>query len=169
MPYVSVLTPEWQVSATGLTLLDGEFIVRIPVAVDEETKAVLSVFVCLSPEPGFAPDGYELVFNLVESGGDDDDRYFSDGRETRRLISDPVQRAMILRVICEAVSMVLSKAQPRRITMMTMQPNLPDKALTKYDCLAMVMTSKGYIGGRCDPYQGLRIWIFENGKALECP
>lgn len=161
MAFVCSITPESQVEAARFAG-NGETLVQIPVGYDGQTGVTFSVLVALSPLPGHFPEGFELTFCVVEADPDDDyitERW--DGSETRRAISDPDHRSLVLAAILAGVRTLVEEVRPPLVTMTTYRDNLPDRALTKYHTIASILEEFGYRVGRTDPYHGRHIWMMD--------
>lgn len=148
-----------------LNILRGneEFIVRIPVGFDDDTGAVYSAFVAFSPLAGHADiPGYECVFSVIEASHDQEHvRNCWDGLETQPLIPKPEDRTMVLNAICMAISVLIDEANAGIVSMTTHSPDLPKKALRKFNRICTVFSDKGYEAGKSDSYHGRHIWMMQ--------
>lgn len=71
-------------------------------------------------------------------------------------------RAKVLGLLLRAIDDILNSTRARKITMESFYPNLPDKAMKKYDKIASVMHRNGYETG--DDFvgtNGKRYWLFK--------
>ncbi|MBB2678694.1 UNVERIFIED_ORG: hypothetical protein GGI61_002254 [Rhizobium esperanzae] len=161
MAFVCTLHPDHPVTLTQLKSEagQGETIVRIPIGVDDENETVFSVFVCLATVVGFGELRHELVFHVVAAHLDGED-FFSDGAETRYIISDSGDRRRVLEAIGLATEMLIDEVAPLEVIMTTHEPNLPPKALQKYGFIGSILIRQGYIPAHPDPYHGRHIWMF---------
>ncbi|WP_146173366.1 hypothetical protein [Sphingomonas faeni] len=140
-----------------------EFLARVPVGFDDDTGAVYSVFAALSPLIGYADvPGYECVFSIIEASHDEAHmRDCWDGLETEPLIPDSEHRGHILNLICMVVGRLVDAAQPGIVSMTTHSPNLPEKALLKFNQICTVFHEKGYTVWLSDSYHGRYVWMME--------
>ncbi|MGV2130041.1 hypothetical protein ACQZ4Q_12570 [Agrobacterium vitis] len=142
----------------------GEYILQVPVGFDDETKAVISAFVCFATVAGYGDQRYELAFCVVIADADEDD-YRKDGLQTSAVLRDKKDRQRVLAVILHAVMRLIEEVNPPALFMTTYELNLPEKALVKYDKIAGVFGSMGYKAGRGDPMHGQHIWMMENNNS----
>lgn len=161
MAFVSTLTEEWEVVETTLRIEtnDGEFMTRIPVGYDDVDSRIFSAFVCLATEPGYGDLRYELSFSVVDVIDGEDPEFRMDGLETKPRIPRPEDRAKILNALCHATKRLIDEVDPTEVVMSTREAYLPPKALVKYDRIAAVFKTRGYIAGRSDPHNGRHIWM----------
>lgn len=145
---------------------EGEFIRRAPIGFDVDTGATYSVFVAFALIPGQADiPGYELIFHLIESQFNEEHiRPIWDGLESKAIFPNPADRRAILAIICMLVRDLIDAAGPGVVSMTTHSPNLPSKALEKYEQIAMVFVVKGYKAGQADPWNGQRIWMMQKAE-----
>lgn len=133
--------------------------VRIEVGYDDQTGAVFSSFTCLATVPGYGDLRHEFVFNIVRATHAESD-YFMDGSETRSTIVDPVHRAYIMNTVCSATNALLDEVRPQEVEMMTYTPNLPERALLKYNRIRRVLDENGYPLETVVNVHGRYIWVF---------
>lgn len=131
----------------------------VPIGRDPERSVFFSVQVSLM-DIG-PPDGslsrMELMFDIVMEGDEAPD-YIDDGRRTKFLTAD--QRRIVLVVICEVANRLLCHRAPDQVLMSTVDGTLPRKALVKYDAVSSAVVEAGYVGGRCDAFEGQQLWMF---------
>lgn len=153
-------------------LLDGElafqfseigsdFVVQIPIGFDQDDERVFSLFVALSPPVGAIEGEFELIFCLIdtdERSGEEIGRIW-DGLHTRRVVAEPEHRTLILDAAFVAIVFLIEQISPSIVHMVTHTPDLPEKALLKFNRIATLFSQNGYRSGQCDRYHGQRIWI----------
>ena len=150
---------ESEIEAAFLSNPD-ESIARICIGHDDETGNVYSVFVALVKSTT-VPGRSEIFFNVIEACAHDDeaeDDWLSDGSQTLRFLKGD-HRKVVLSCICMAVQRLVDRSRPEVVYMMTVTPNLPEKALRKYDIICSAMRDVGYETGRDSPYHGSAIWL----------
>lgn len=140
---------------------NDEFIARVPVGYEDATGAVYSAFVAFSPLIGYADiPGYECIYSVIEASHDQSHtRDCWDGTETLPLIPDRDDRTIVLNVICLAIDRLIDEANAPIVSMTTHTPNLPSKALRKFNRICTVFREKGYHAGKADSYHGRHIWM----------
>lgn len=135
----------------------GEYVAIAPIGFDDDKGTTYSILVALSPLPG--SDTVELIFAVNEAdpeGGEPHSWY--DGLATRPIIGDRAIRAVVMRLICGCISDLIDIAMPESLSMMTHTPDLPSKALRKYDEIVNVVVSKGYEPGPIEKWHGRLTW-----------
>jgi len=152
-----------QVEMNGLDSLD-ERIARIAIGYDDASGAVYSAVTALCVVPWEPASHMELQFGIVECVNEDEE-WHNDGLQTKRFLSGK-DREFAFGLLCIATKNLVEKVMPDHITMMTVTPNLPNKALAKYDKLCHVVRALGYEGGRGDPYSGTNIWMLKKACIL---
>lgn len=138
-----------------------ELIHRVPLLRIEEAGTEVSVIVHFLTNPPFdaPPKCMELMFSVLVDDGEKL-THLDDGRETKPFL-DFRNRDIALRVICLETIRMLGVLEPDAVTMATMTPNLPEKALRKYDAISAAVGAAGYRGGRGDSFGGDQIWMFQ--------
>ena len=148
-----------------LTILqgDGEYLIRAPIGYDGDDDKVYSLFVALSPLPGYADiPGYELCFSIIEAKSDQSFlRDFWDGLETKRILSDARQRGLVSNLLMVAIQRLVDEAAPGLVHMTTHTPDLPRGALQKFYRIAAMFERLGYESGRADSWHGRYIWMMQ--------
>lgn len=142
---------------------ENEYIVRIPIGFDDDTNAVYSAFVAFSPLTGYADvPGYECIFSITEASIDEGHLHdFTDGMDTRSIITDPTHRKMIRSLICMAIERLIDESDPGIVSMVTHSADLPVKALSKFSQICSVFRRRGFNAGKADPYHGRHVWMME--------
>ncbi len=139
---------------------NGEHIHRCAIGFCDETDSVFSVVVALSPQPGSGDLGhYEIVFHVLEHLSDGEFIDYTDGLQTRFL--DGHAREIVMNIICTCTAGLIDAVKPTVVSMVTREPDLPEKALLKYHRIALVFSKYDYRSGRGDPWHGLQIWMME--------
>lgn len=140
---------------------ESEYIVRALCGRDDSTAYLYNLFVALSPLPGYGDiPGLELVFSVIEISEDQThSREIWDGLEVRKKIGEAEHRAEIMSALEAAIQHLIDLAQPKLVHMCTRTPNLPQKALAKFNRICTVFRSNGYKAGKGDPYHGRHIWM----------
>jgi hypothetical protein len=135
-------------------------IARVCLGYDPESGRIYSASVALVIVPGQPDDHRELVFDVVDAHPEDDRdiEFLNDGLQTKSFLAGE-DRLYALRIICLAACHLIDSLRPNVISMMTVERDLPDKALRKYHVLADAISSLGYQAGEADPYYGTRIWL----------
>ncbi|HRK42251.1 MAG TPA: hypothetical protein PLH11_04345 [Gemmobacter sp.] len=139
----------------------SELIHRIPFGQDEVSRREVSILVHLMTNPPFeGPVSYlELLFSvLVEENGEF--THIDDGLRTKELL-DAGNRQLALRVICMETNSMVKHRNPDVLTMSTLTPGLPEKALHKYEVVSRAICAAGYRGGRGNSFKEDQIWMFE--------
>jgi hypothetical protein len=156
--FVCTLEHETQVTALHG---NGEFIYRAAIGYDTNTDYVYSVLVIFAPLPGYGDGtGYELVFRVVESSVDGSHIHdYHDGLETRRVISDPLDRASICDLVQHVIVTHIDEFKPPAVEMVTHTENLPASALRKFHQIAAEFGKRGYHAGPADPWHGRWVWM----------
>lgn len=140
----------------------NEGVVTVQVGYDDVTDDTYSLLVALSPPAGAASGEFELVFSVIQYDHEEECSYqLSDGLETRYHIPSKEHRAACLWAVCESVRALIDQHSPQIVSMMTMKPDLPEKALRKYYAVANVFSEAGFTVGQPDSYHGRRIWLME--------
>jgi hypothetical protein len=138
---------------------DLEILATVPIGHDPEKGHLYSAHVSLIRlEPFEGANKSELLFDIVEAN-DDRNEFMDNGLDTKRFLAGS-DRAVVLEVICEMTSCIVSQRQPDAIVMTTSQSNLPNKALVKYSRLSEAIRTSGYDGGEGNSFEGRRIWMF---------
>jgi hypothetical protein len=72
-------------------------------------------------------------------------------------------RLQVLLLIVACVERLVRATRPRKITMQSFYPNLPDKALTKCESICEAICTDGYEFTKFFPYgtKGVHYWLFE--------
>lgn len=142
---------------------NGEFLARAPFGYDPIDATVWSVFVALSPLPGYADvPGYELVFNILCAATDGSTvREFWDGRDTKIAFDERPIREQVRHLICRCVELLIDEASPNLVSMTTHSDGLPIEALTKFSEICAVFYGKGFRAGKSDVWHGRHIWMME--------
>ncbi len=136
-----------------------EILAIVPIGHDLDIGAQYSIHVALIRiEPFEGLYRAELMFSLVEAIGEEMP-FIDDGMETKGFLSGD-DRRLVLEVCCEVAAGLVAHRQPDEIVMTTLQTNLPDKALVKYEKLSGAIQSSGYDGGGGNTFNGQRIWMF---------
>ena len=127
---------------------------------DVDAGFIYKVLVAVIDRQGF-PGHAELMFSviLVDLNADTEED-ISDGLATRNFLTGD-DRRYCLSLICGLVEHLVRDATSPVLVMNTVTPNLPTKALQKYEEVAAAITRAGYRGGQVDPYHGSRQWLFE--------
>lgn len=135
-----------------------ERIARIAIGWDDETMVVYSAVVTLCRIPWEPEDHYELQFDIVEATATET-IWHNDGLHTQRFLKEDA-RLLAIDCLCAATRALATKYKPSAITMVTVTPYLPKKALAKYTHLCNALRDCGYEGGRGNSYNGSEIWMF---------
>lgn len=123
-----------------------------------------SSLVYLAPLPGSGIN-VELGFCIVEYDAEADFEYvYSNGRDTKRKIEDVDDRRMCAAIIGSSVGLLLDNVSPSYVFMQTCSPDLPAKAMRKYEIVLEVFTQKGYSVEEQDPYHGRLSWWMERTR-----
>lgn len=136
-----------------------EQIARLCIGHDDETGAIYSVFVALNARPGSLVDR-EISFDVVEAYPGDDENWCNDGLQTKRFLVGE-HRKTALSCICSLVQALAMRSDAGVFYMMTVTPDLPQKALKKYEEICKAMRAVGFKAGRDSPFRGTQIWIME--------
>ncbi len=136
-----------------------EILATVPIGHDPESGYLYSAHVSLNRlEPFEGPNKSELMFDIVETRGEDI-QFIDNGLETKRFLTGP-DRAAVLEVICVVTANIVSQRQPDTIVMTTSQSDLPNKALNKYEYISNAIRSVGYEGGEGNSFHGQHLWMF---------
>ena len=143
---------------------EHELIARVCLGCDDETGAIYSVFVALTVD--FTnPKGREISFDVIESLPDEEDNWCSDGLQTKRFLTGEHRKAA-LSCICSVVqTMVEQDDDIESLYMMTVETDLPPKALAKYDAISQAVGAMGFKAGRDSPFHGTHIWLMARNRA----
>jgi len=143
---------------------EDEGLVHVRIGFDDETDATYGVVVSLKMVAGQPDNHKEITFDVVEYiPAGDETNVCNDGQQTKRfLVGD--HRKDALSCICSSVVELVKHHNPDVISMMTCMPDLPRKALTKYEDVCMALRAVGYRGGRADPYLGTEIWMLTKAE-----
>jgi hypothetical protein len=137
-------------------------IVRVGIGFDDETEVTYSAVVAFSPIPGYGDGCYELTFALVESSGPDTDICWNyDGLATKGKIPAPADRKLVLAAVLIAVQALIDDVNPAVVEMVTHTPDLPQKALGKFNRIAALFGDRGYMAGKADEWHGRHIWMMK--------
>lgn len=149
--------------AFQFTAVGSDFVIQMPIGFNSAEERVFSLFVALSPPAGAVVGEFELVFCLIdtdEKTGEELGRIW-DGLHARRILTEHTHRALVLSAILATVHFLIDQISPVRVHMITHSPDLPDKALRKFNRIATLFGQNGYRSGQCDRYHGQRLWIME--------
>lgn len=136
-----------------------EILATVPIGHDPENGHLYSAHVGLIRlEPFEGPNKSEVMFDIIETS-DDGSPFIDNGFETQGFLVG-TDRTAVLEVICGVTANIVSQRQPDAIVMTTSQPNLPEKALIKYEYVSEAIRSAGYEGGEGNSFTGQRIWMF---------
>lgn len=139
---------------------EGLFTGRVQIGWDQEEHAVYSAVVVLAPAiPGRLGE-FELFFDVVKAFGKAEVEEFRDGRSTKSFLQGR-DRSDVLCVICDLARELISLAKPETLHYMTLDTDLPPKALVKYEILCKAIREIGYRGAQVDAYLGTNMWQFE--------
>lgn len=154
--------------------LDGPFNVDAEVFMSEDDGVIVVdlgdcpdngltyfLYCTLQPKPFGVPALMEFSFWIADY--DPHTQHFDkiwDGAATKHLLTGR-NRAFVLFLICSALRRLTEQYMPETICMIAMQPNLPDKALSKYHMLGEVLKSLGYEFWRLSPYADHEAWMAE--------
>ncbi|HRK24900.1 MAG TPA: hypothetical protein PLQ11_08095 [Beijerinckiaceae bacterium] len=140
---------------------NGEFIVRVPFAFDDETGDVYSIVGDFAVFPGGGELEFEFGFKVIRASPEFEqiDEIFWDGQATMPFLSDRGHRAMVLGELFEILRFLIVKIRPQRLVMMTHTANLPKRALVKFQKLVAVMREEGLDARKTDSWNGRHIWI----------
>jgi hypothetical protein len=137
-----------------------EAILRVAVGRDDAAQTQYSAQVSLITLEPFYGDmlNMELQFDIVAShpGGT---MYIGDGSVTKAFLVGK-DRSDALEVICSSAHFLLQHRNPDAVSFSTLQPNLPKKALRKYEAVSRAVRAAGYVGGHADGFEGHTIWMF---------
>ena len=141
---------------------ESSHIATIQTGYNDETSEVYSVMVVLQPAIGKPPEHQELQFYFVVANEDVSDscEEISDGRQTKAIIS-PSERGKVLHVVCSLAQYVVDVVKPDELHYITVDADMPPKALVKYRLLCQAICEVGYRGGEVDPYLGTHMWILK--------
>jgi hypothetical protein len=132
-------------------------IVTTAVGFDPDVGTSYTLSVSLELMAIFA--GFELSFWLSaehEAGGQED--YW---RGTTTKFISGLYRSLIVDVLCLSVGALIRTVLPDRVTMMAIDPYLPDKAIGKYLRINDIFISEGYSVAETPEKYGIRAWIME--------
>ena len=132
-------------------------IVTTAVGFDPDVGTAYTLSVSLEFMAIFA--GFELSFWLsaeYEAGGQED---YWRGTATK-FIPEPY-RSLIVDVLCLSIRALIRTVLPPRVTMMAIDPHLPDKAISKYLRINDIFISEGYSVAETPEKYGIRAWIME--------
>jgi hypothetical protein len=128
--------------------------------IGHDRHAIYGLFVALAPLPGCPRNEMELVFHVTRDTGGDV-KAFYDGAATQAFIPASSDRDKILMLLLEMVRASINVIQPKKVILNTHSPELPEKALRKYDLIAKMLMQCGYMAGRGDAYHGRKQWMME--------
>tara|TARA_R100000365_G_C2727788_1_gene58683 strand:- start:331 stop:798 length:468 start_codon:yes stop_codon:yes gene_type:complete len=138
------------------------YVAQLPVGYDDETLFRYSLFVALGGVAGYGDDTKEVIYCLLEHDPHSESiEDIWDSIVARRKVPDASHRAAILSAVCQAIEVLIDEARPNVVTMVTHTPNLPAKALTKYQRVLETVARKGYRVGKTDVWNGCHTWIME--------
>lgn len=139
---------------------ENEILARMHIGFDDETDATYSILVALT-QSAISTEVHEIHFNVIEAffeDGKELENWCKDGLHTRRFL--PADYRQIVRsCICTCVQALLERRQPEIVAMYTVTPNLPEKALQKYEEVCKAGRACGYEAGRDSPYLGTNMWL----------
>lgn len=115
---------------------------------------------------GSPVEGAELNFWLTETRNGISDEFW-DGSETR-FIPGP-DRSAILEWLLIAVSMLIFNTDADCVYMVTMNPNLPHSALSKYLKIVDIFRESGFSACEREPLYGTRSWLMERTVVYQGP
>ena len=138
---------------------EQELLARVRIGRDDETGAIYSVFVALTV-PAIEPSAREVSFDVIEALPDGEENWCTDGLQTRRFLVGE-HRKIALACICSVLQTLLKAIDVDRLFMMTITPDLPAKALQKYDIVCGAVNDVGFQGGRDSPFHGTHVWLME--------
>lgn len=157
MAFVPAITADDDMAPFITLENEAEILARVCFGEDDETGAIYSLFVALSAQIGQL-NRYEISFDVIESLPDEGDNWCNDGLQTKRFLIGE-HRNTALSCICAVLQEVVLRSGAEELFMMTVTPNLPDKALAKYERVCDAMRAIGFRAGRDSPYHGTQIWI----------
>ena len=140
---------------------EQEALASICIGHDDETDAVYTALVGLPIYHPYLPDGRDIHFSIIELCYEDGRELayeLKDGLETKPFLTDD-DRRFALDCICAAVRVLVDRHQPDPVVMMTITPDLPNKALRKYQRICDALRDVGYDGRRDSSFHGTQIWI----------
>ena len=146
---------------------DGaSYVCQVQIGDDDETGHIYSILVSLAPAIASPPQHMELVFFVVradpETGEVED---LSDGRHTKSFLDNKKLRSGILELICSVGCELLNVAKPEVVNYITVDTDLPKKALKKYTTLCNALQTVGYTGKEVDVYLGNHMWVLQRNVA----
>jgi hypothetical protein len=108
-------------------------------------------------------DGFELYFYLsgIYENGEQQDYW----RWTMTAFIPNYYRLLILDLICLAARQLIREIKPVRVTMRTIDNNIPNKGRAKYSKINEIFTQEGYLVEE-DPVHGFRIWNMTLPKSV---
>ncbi len=139
-----------------------EGVVTTQFGYDDITDDTYSLMVSLSPPAGAAPGEFEIVFCIIQYDHDEECSYqLWDGQQTRNHFPDGEHRAACLWGVLECAKILIDQHSPQIVSMHAYTPDLPSKALRKYNAVASVFSEAGFTVGQPDPFHGRQMWLME--------
>jgi len=85
--------------------------------------------------------------------------------ETSRKYIPDYARSQVAAALCNAIARIIRHVRPHSVTMETFYPNLPDKALRKYQAISAVIEGCGYKVADAfrDGTNGTNYWLYSRG------
>ena len=167
MAYRSCVEGKETLDVTNFIKRDGSsYVCQVQIGDDDETGHIYSILVSLAPAIASPPQHMELVFFVVRTNpetGEVED--LSDGRQTKPFLDNKNLRNGILGLICSVSCELLNVAKPEVVNYMTVDTNLPKKALKKYTTLCNALQTVGYTGKEVDVYLGNHMWVLQRSLA----
>lgn len=147
---------------------EDELLGRVCIGFDDETGSIYSIWAAVR-KAVTNPFAHEIHFNVVEAtteDGNEDEIFHNDGMQTHRFLSKE-HRKVVLSCLCTVLQVLVQKAEPEVVFMMTVTPHLPGKALRKYEAICNAMREIGYDARKDSPFHGTQTWIMErSGQSL---
>ncbi|WP_224004871.1 hypothetical protein [Aureimonas sp. SA4125] len=138
------------------------YVAQLPIGFDDVSMCRYSIFVALGSIAGYGDHAKEIIYCLLEYDPHTDHIYdIWESAVVRMKIPEPDHRAAVLSAICQAIEALIDEARPSVLTMVTYTPNLPAKALTKYQRILQTLAGKGYTVWKTDVWNGSHTWFAE--------
>lgn len=116
--------------------------------------------VTLCSVPGMPPSHREIHFAVLEARVGGSLVTHTDGRGTKKFLLNN-HRTLVLKAIADVVVRLVKRCDCEVLVINTIETNLPQAALEKYDYVCYALCQNGYKGRRVDSFHGQEQWQLE--------